>query len=142
SLHAQHNPHALLRDPVTVEAVLASPLVSSPLHRLDCCVVSDGGGAAVVVSPEVARDLSRTTVKVLGHGEAVRHTDNGRIDLTVTGAAASGGWAFEEAGVAPHDVDYASIYDSFTITVIETLEDLGFCAKGNGGRFVMDGGLV
>ncbi|MHB8464456.1 MAG: thiolase domain-containing protein [Acidimicrobiales bacterium] len=142
SLHAQHNPHAFLPNPVTVEEVLDSPLVSSPLHRLDCCVVTDGGGAAIVVSPEVARDLERTAVKVLGQGEAVKHTDNGRIDLTSTGAAMSGPSAFEEAGVTPSDVDYVSIYDSFTITVIETLEDLGFCQKGEGGRFVRDGTLV
>ena len=142
SLHAQHNPHALLREPVTVEEVLESPLISSPLHRLDCCVVTDGGGAVVVVSPEVARDLERRTVKILGQAEAVKHTDNGRIDLTSTGAAVTGPLAFEEAGVRPVDVDYVSIYDSFTITVIETIEDLGFCQKGDGGRFVLDGTLV
>jgi acetyl-CoA C-acetyltransferase len=142
SLHAQHNPHALLRNPVTVDEVLDSPMISSPLHRLDCCIVTDGGGAVVVVSPEVARDLERRTVKVLGHAEAVKHTENGRIDLTCTGAVTTGPLAFEEAGVVPDDVDYVSIYDSFTITVVETLEDLGFCAKGEGGRFVLDGALV
>ena len=142
SLHAQHNPHALLREPVTVEEVLASPLISSPLHRLDCCVVTDGGGAVVVVSPEVARDLERRTVKILGQAEAVKHTDNGRVDLTSTAAAVTGPLAFAEAGVRPVDVDYVSLYDSFTITVIETIEDLGFCQKGDGGRFVLDGTLV
>jgi acetyl-CoA C-acetyltransferase len=142
SLHAQHNPQAFLPNPVTVEEVLESPMISDPLHRLDCCVVTDGGGAVVVVSPEVARDLDRTTVKVLGHGETVKHTDNGRVDLTYTGAVWSGPRAFEEAGVTPADIDYVSIYDSFTITVVETLEDLGFCEKGYGGRFVMDGALV
>ena len=142
SLHAQHNPHALLRNPVTVDEVLGSPVISSPLHRLDCCIVTDGGGAVVVVSPEVARDLERRTVKVLGQAEAVKHTDNGRIDLTFTGAAVTGPLAFAEAGVAPTDVDYVSIYDSFTITVVETIEDLGFCEKGDGGRFVLDGALV
>ena len=142
SLHAQHNPNAFLRKPVTVEEVVASPMVSSPLHRLDCCVITDGGGAVVVVSPEVARDLDRTAVTVLGHGEAPKHTDNGRIDLTYSGAVWSGPAAFEEAGVSPADIDYASIYDSFTITVLMTLEDLGFCAKGQGGAFVSDGALV
>ena len=142
SLHAQHNPDALLQQVVTVEEVLASPMISDPLHRLDCCVVTDGGGAVVVVSPEVARDLGRRTAVVLGHGEAQKHTDNGRIDLTYTGARWSGPRAFEEAGVTPADVDYASIYDSFTITVLETIEDLGFCEKGKGGRFVSDGALV
>jgi acetyl-CoA C-acetyltransferase len=142
SLHAQHNPNALLRNPVTVQEVLDSPLVADPLHRLDCCVVTDGGGALVVVSPEVARSLKRRVVKVLGHGEAPKLTDNGRIDLTYTGAVWSGPRAFAEARVTPADIDYASIYDSFTITVVETLEDLGFCAKGEGGRFVLDGALV
>ena len=101
SLHAQHNPHAFLRDVVTVEDVVSSPMIADPLHRLDCCVITDGGGAIVVVAPEVARSLGRTGVKVLGHGEAVKHGDNGRIDLTYTGAVWSGPRAFEEAGVTP-----------------------------------------
>ena len=77
----------------------------------------------------------------MGQGEAPKHTNNGHIDLTYTGARWSGPRAFEEAGVKPGDIDYASIYDSFTITVVETLEDLGFCEKGKGGQFVQDGGL-
>jgi len=81
-------------------------------------------------------------VTVLGQGEAIKHSDNGRIDLTYTGGVVSGPRAFEEAGVTHSDIDYVSIYDSFTITVVETLEDLGFCEKGQGGRFVMDGTLV
>ena len=139
--HAQFNPGAFLRDPVTVEQVLDSPMVSDPLHRLDCCVITDGGGALVLVHPDVARDLPRRSVTVLGCGEAVKHVDNGRIDLTHTGAVWSGPRAFEEAGVTPADIDYASIYDSFTITVLQTLEDLGFCEKGEGGKFVLDGAL-
>src|SRR5262245_18763651 len=87
-------------------------------------------------------DLTRRSVKLLGHGEAVKHTDNGRVDLTYSGAVWSGARAFEEAGVAPADIDYASIYDSFTITVLECIEDLGFCEKGKGGTFVLDGALV
>ena len=83
----------------------------------------------------------RQCVTVLGAGEAPKHADNGRIDLTYTGAVWSGPAAFEEAGVTPADIDYASIYDSFTITVLQTLEDLGFCEKGEGGRFVLDGAL-
>lgn len=142
SLHAQHNPNALLPKPVTVEEVLASPLVADPLHRLDCCVITDGGGALVVVSEAVARDLPRSKAKILGHGEAPKHADAGRIDLTYSGAVWSGPRAFQEAGITAADVDYASIYDSFTITVLITLEDLGFCAKGEGGRFVRDGALV
>ena len=90
SQHAQHNPNALLRDAVTVEEVLESPMVADPLHRLDCCVITDGGGALVVVSPAVARDLGAPSVKLLGHGEAPKNTTNGRIDLTYTGAVWSG----------------------------------------------------
>jgi acetyl-CoA C-acetyltransferase len=142
SVHASHNPHAFLRETVTVDEVLDSPILSSPLHRMDCCVVTDGGGAVVVVSPEVARDLPRRAVKVLGHGEAPKHGDNGRIDLTYSGAVWSGPRALEEAGVGVGDIDYVSIYDSFTITVLMTLEDLGFCEKGKGGDFVRDGALV
>jgi acetyl-CoA C-acetyltransferase len=142
SQHAQHNPNAMLRNPVTVEEVLDSPVISDPLHRLDCCVVSDGGGALVVVAPEVARELPRQTVKVLGHGESPKLTAGGRIDLTYTGAVWSGPRAFAEAGVTPDDIDYASIYDSFTITVLQTIEDLGFCEKGKGGAFVADGALL
>ena len=142
SLHAQHNPDAFLPTPVSIEEVLESPLVADPLHRLDCCIITDGGGALVIVSPGVASDLRRTKVKILGHGEAPKHTDGGRIDLTYTGAAWSGPRAFAEARVKPADIDYASIYDSFTITVLETIEDLGFCAKGEGGRFVSEGGLL
>ncbi|MFV0472842.1 MAG: thiolase domain-containing protein [Pikeienuella sp.] len=142
SHHAQHNEHAMLRDVVTVEDVLNSPMVADPLHRMDCCVVSDGGGALVVVRPEIAKSLGDRSVKVLGQGEAIKHTDGGRIDLTWTAARRSGPLAFAEAGLTPADMKYASIYDSFTITVIEQLEDLGFCKKGDGGRFVADGNLI
>jgi acetyl-CoA C-acetyltransferase len=123
--------------------VLNSPMVADPLHRLDCCVITDGGGAVIVVSPEVASTLtsSSRSVSVLGHGEALKHSANGRIDLTHTGAVWSGPAAFSEAGVTPKDIQYASIYDSFTITVLETIEDLGFCAKGEGGKFVESGAL-
>jgi acetyl-CoA C-acetyltransferase len=141
SEHAQYNPRALLPKPVTVEDVLNSPMLSDPLHRLDCCVVTDGGGAVIVASPEVARQIERPRVKIMGQGEAPKHTDNGHIDLTYTGARWSGPRAFAEAGVSPGDIDYASIYDSFTITVVETIEDLGFCDKGTGGQFVAEGGL-
>jgi len=142
SLHAQHNPNAFLRDVVTVEEVLSSPLVADPLHRLDCCVITDGGGAIVVVRPEVAARLARPRVRLLGAGEAVKHQMGGRIDITYSGAVWSGPAAFAEAGVKPADIKYASIYDSFTITVLITLEDLGFCAKGQGGKFVSDGNLI
>ncbi|MBK8526263.1 MAG: thiolase domain-containing protein [Rubrivivax sp.] len=142
SQHAQHNPHAMLRDLVTVQDVLDSPLISDPLHRLDCCVVSDGGGALIVARPEIARSLKRPLVRVIGAGETVRHGRAGNVDLTTTGAAWSGAAAFAQAGVKPADIRYASIYDSFTITVLLQLEDLGFCKKGEGGRFVADGNLI
>jgi acetyl-CoA C-acetyltransferase len=142
SHHAQWNEHAMLRDVVTVEDVLNSPMISDPLHRLDCCVVTDGGGALIVTSPEVARSLKRPLVKVLGAAEAFKGPDHGRVDLTYSGARWTGPRAFEEAGVTPADIKYASIYDSFTITVLMQLEDLGFCAKGEGGKFVADGNLI
>ncbi|HTZ38098.1 MAG TPA: thiolase domain-containing protein [Stellaceae bacterium] len=142
SHHAQYNPHAMLRDVVTVEDVVNSPMIADPLHRLDCCVISDGGGAIIVVSPEVAKSLKRPKVKIIGQGEAVKHPMGGKIDLTFSGAAWSGPVAFGEAGIKPSDIKYASIYDSFTITVVMQLEDLGFCEKGKGGRFVADGNLI
>jgi len=141
SEHAQHNPEAMYRDPVTVADVVDSRVVADPLHLLDCCVVSDGGGALVLVSEELEAKIGRECVEVLGHAEAVDHHRAGRLDLTTTAARKSGPRAFAEAGVEPADVDYASIYDSFTITVLETIEDLGFCEKGAGGEFVEGGTL-
>jgi acetyl-CoA C-acetyltransferase len=142
SHHAQHNPHAMLRNVVTVEDVVNSPMVADPLHRLDCCVISDGGGALVVTRPEIARTLKRPLVKVVGAGEASKHQQGGEIDVTYSGAVVSGPTAFAEAGLQPSDIKYASIYDSFTITVLIQIEDLGFCPKGQGGRFVSDGNLI
>ena len=142
SHHAQHNPNAMLPEVVTVEDVLNSPLIADPLHRLDCCVISDGGGAIVLVRPEIAKKLKRPLVKIIGVGEAVKHLTGGIFDLTTSGASRAGPIAFAEAGVTPADIKYASIYDSFTITVIMQLEDLGFCAKGTGGKFVADGNLI
>ncbi|MBV9783163.1 MAG: thiolase domain-containing protein [Acidisphaera sp.] len=142
STHAQYNERAMLRDVVTVEEVVNSPMVSDPLHRLDCCVISDGGGALVVVAPEIMASLKRPKVKVIGVGEAVKGQMAGQVDLTYSGAAWSGPRAFEMAGVKPSDIKYASIYDSFTITVLMQIEDLGFCEKGEGGKFVADGNLI
>jgi len=142
SHHAQHNPQAMLRDVVTVKDVLDSPMIADPLHRLDCCVVSDGGGALVVTRPEIARELKKPLVRVIGAGEAVKGQSGGKLDLTRSASAWSGAAAFAEAGVGPADIHYASIYDSFTVTVLIQLEDLGFCAAGEGGRFVADGSLV
>ena len=121
SHHAQHNPHAMLPEVVTVEDVLNSPLIADPLHRLDCCVISDGGGAIVLVRPEIAKMLERPRVKIIGTGEAVKHLTGGTFDLTTSGASRAGPIAFAEAGVTPADIKYASIYDSFTITVIMQL---------------------
>jgi acetyl-CoA C-acetyltransferase len=95
-----------------------------------------------VVSPEVAKRLKRPMVKLIGAGESPKGQMGGKVDITYTGAVRSGPIAFAEAGVTPQDIKYASIYDSFTITVIMTLEDLGFCKKGEGGKFVMDGNLI
>ncbi|WP_439361863.1 thiolase domain-containing protein [Bradyrhizobium sp. DASA03007] len=142
SHHAQHNPHAMLRNVVTVEEVLDSPMIADPLHRLDCCVVSDGGGAFVVVSPEIARRLQQPRIRLRGAGESIRGLRGGTADITSSGAIASGAAAFAEAGVKPADIKYASLYDSFTITVVVQLEDLGFCEKGRGGSFVADGKLI
>lgn len=146
SHHAQYNPNAMLRKVVTVDDVVGSPLVSDPLHRLDCCVMSDGGGALIVARPEIARELSRQSgrplVMVRGTGEALKHGMGGQMDLSYSAAAWSGPLAFAEAGLTAADIQYASLYDSFTITVLMQLEDLGFCRKGEGGRFVMDGNLI
>ena len=142
SHHAQYNEHAMLKNVVTVDEVVNSPMIADPLHRLDCCVISDGGGAIIVTSPEVAKTLKRPLVKVIGAGEAPKHQMGGKVDLTYSGAVWSGPMAFDEAHVKPTDIKYASIYDSFTITVLMQLEDLGFCEKGKGGAFVSDGNLI
>jgi acetyl-CoA acetyltransferase len=141
--HAADNPQAQEREPITVADVVTSRLVADPLHKLDCCVISDGGGACVVTTEERAADLATAPVYVLGAAHATTHHMNlsAMADLTVTPAAQSGPLAFARAGVKPADVDVAQLYDSFTITVVLTVEDLGFCAKGEGGAFVDDGGL-
>ena len=140
--HAQHNPHAMYRTPCTVEDVLASPMIADPLRRLDCCVISDGGGAIVLAHRAIAGSLRQPLVKIRGHAHTVKTNAGGYLDLLTTGAARSGPEAFADAGVAPSDIKYASIYDHFTIAVIMQLEDLGFCRKGEGGRFVADGNLI
>jgi acetyl-CoA C-acetyltransferase len=142
SHHAQHNPNAYVRDVVTVADVVNSPVVCDPLHRLDCCVVTDGGGSVIVTRREIARSLKRPLVKVIGTGERPEYQRGGYFEITNSGAAVSGRIAFEQAGVTPADIKYVSLYDSFTITVLMQLEDLGFCSKGEGGRFVMDGNLI
>ena len=140
-LHASMNPVAKYRNPITVEDVLASRVISSPLHLLDCCIVSDGGGALVITSAERAHNLKKKPVYILGTGEAVRHAARGQRDFLDIAAAQSGKLAFERAGVKHADIDMAMIYDSFTITVVSTLENLGFCKPGEGGAFVSGGRL-
>jgi acetyl-CoA acetyltransferase len=140
---AAKNPKAWSRDPITVDDVLASRLICDPLHRLDVCLVTDGGGAAVVTTAERARDAAKRAVRVLGVGESQTHWSIAQMpDLTVTAGAMSGREAFSMAGITPADVDVLEPYDSFTITVLLALEDLGFCAKGEGGAFVENGRLA
>jgi acetyl-CoA acetyltransferase len=132
------NPRATMRDPLTVADVLASRMISWPLHLLDCCLVTDAGGAAVVTSAARARDLAKKPVYVLGTGEASTHVmvsqmpDFARWDA----ARIAGERAFRMAGVAPADIDVAMFYDAFTIVPIMGLEALGFCKPGEGGAFV------
>ncbi|HZU69632.1 MAG TPA: acetyl-CoA acetyltransferase [Ktedonobacteraceae bacterium] len=141
--HAALNPLAMYREPITVQDVLNSRMIADPLHLLDCCVVSDGGGAVLVTTEERARDLKQVPVFVLGSSESHTHAHISQMpDLTVTAAAMTAPRAFGEAGVTPGDIDMAMIYDSFTITVLLLLEDLGFCKKGEGGAFVQDGRIA
>lgn len=139
---AANNPRARYRDPITVADVLDSPLVCSPLHLLDCCLVTDGAGAVVLTRADRARHCRKPPVFVLGVGTSHTHAGISSMpDLTVTAGAVSGPRAFAMAGIEPTDVDLLMAYDSFTITVLLALEDLGFCPKGEGGRFVEDGRL-
>ncbi len=140
---AQLNPLAHARDPLSIEQVLDSRLVSDPLSVLDCCLVTDGGGALVLVRSERARDFPKPPVYVLGAAAATWHRQIGSMpDLTVTAAAESGPRAFAMAGLALKDVDVLELYDAFTINTLLFLEDLGFCAKGEGGAFVRNGRIA
>ncbi|MHB1911240.1 MAG: acetyl-CoA acetyltransferase [Acidimicrobiales bacterium] len=137
------NPNARYRDPISVEDVLSSPMIAAPLHKLDCCLVTDGAGALVLTRADRARDLAQAPVYVLGTGTSHTHamSISQMPDLTVTAGAVSGPKALAMAGVRPSEVDVVETYDSFTITVLLALEDLGFCAKGEGGDFVSGGRL-
>jgi acetyl-CoA acetyltransferase len=137
--HASLNPAAKMRKEISVDDVLESRMISDPLHLLDCCIISDGGGALVVTSLERARDLRKPPVALLGAGEALWHQETGAPDLLTIAAKQSGEEAFAGAGVSHDDVDLCMIYDSFTITVLLTLENLGFCKPGEGGDFVSGG---
>uniref|UniRef100_C5D021 Thiolase n=1 Tax=Variovorax paradoxus (strain S110) TaxID=543728 RepID=C5D021_VARPS len=137
------NPEAFMREPLTRADVLGARMVSDPLGVRDCCLVTDGAGACVLVSAERARDLPRKPVYVLGNATAVWNRQiSSMADLTVTAARQSGREAFAMAGLAPADMDVVQLYDAFTINTLLFLEDLGFCPKGEGGRFVADGAIA
>ena len=137
------NPVAWEKEPLTIEQVLKARMVSYPLTVRDCCLVTDGGGAIILTSAARAKTLKQKPVYVLGVGEAIGHaTISNMPNLTVTAAAESGPKAFKMAGIKPSDVDMLSLYDAFTITPILFLEDLGFCPKGEGGRFVSGGAIA
>ncbi|MFF8861499.1 acetyl-CoA acetyltransferase [Streptomyces sp. NPDC015139] len=141
--NAALNPEAMFRDPVTVDEVAAGPLIADPFTRLHCCLRSDGGAAVLLAAEEYVRDCRTAPVWVLGTGEHVSHaTMSEWPDFTVSPAAVSGALAFERAGVRPSEIDFAEIYDAFTYMTLVTLEDLGFCAKGEGGAFVEKGRLL
>jgi len=140
--HAALNPDALYRDPITVEDVVGSRMIADPLHKLDCCVISDGGGAVIMTTAERARDLRQAPVFVLGAAGAASHWNISQMpDFTTSGAAKAGPEAFARAGVGPGDIDCVQLYDSFTITVLMLLEGLGFCGRGEGGPFAASGAL-
>jgi acetyl-CoA acetyltransferase len=141
--NAGRNPLAMYRDPITVEDVVGSRPICSPLHKLDCCIRSDGGGAVVLVAEDRLADLPKKPVWILGAAEAIsHHTMSEWEDFTESPARFSAERAFGMAGVKPSEIDVVQVYDSFTITVLLTLEALGFCGKGEGGSFVEGGRLT
>jgi acetyl-CoA C-acetyltransferase len=141
--NAANNPDARYRDPITVNDVLTSPMIADPLHKLDCCVVTDSGGAVVLVSAAKASSMTRKPVYVLGAGEALGQVQMNQMrQLTRTAATHSGAAALQAAGMRLAEIDCAQLYDSFTITVLVTLESLGFCGPGEGGAFVDSGALA
>jgi acetyl-CoA acetyltransferase len=140
--NAAANPDAMFRDPITVDEVLDGPVIADPFTKLHCCIRSDGGCAVLIAAEKYVRDCAKDPVWILGTGEYVSHTTMSQWeDFTVSPAAVSGRLAFERAGVTPADIDIAEIYDAFTYMTLVTLEDLGFCAKGEGGPFVEKGRL-
>ncbi|MET9814563.1 acetyl-CoA acetyltransferase [Streptomyces sp. NPDC006355] len=140
--NAALNPEAMFRDPITVDDVASGPVIADPFTKLHCCLRSDGGAAVLLAAEEYVRDCRTSPVWVLGSGESVSHAAMSEWpDFTVSPAAVSGRLAFARAGVRPSEVDFAEIYDAFTYMTLVTLEDLGFCAKGEGGAFVEKGRL-
>jgi len=141
--NAATNPNALMRDPIEIQDVLASPLISSPFHKLDCCVVTDSGGAVVLTRADRAKDLRRKPVSILGYGEYIGKAHLNQVpDFGISPGLYSGKLAFDRAGLRPADIDVAQLYDAFTITPLLALEDLGFCRKGEAGAFVQDGHIA
>jgi acetyl-CoA acetyltransferase len=140
---AQLNPEAYSRDPLSIDEVLSARRVSDPLTVRDCCLVTDGAGAFVMTRADRARDLPQPPAYILGSATAVWNRQISAMEsLTTTAARQSGALAFEMAGYRPADIDVAQLYDAFTINTILFLEDLGFCAKGEGGAFVRGGGIA
>ncbi|MFG3268078.1 thiolase C-terminal domain-containing protein [Streptomyces bobili] len=140
--NAALNPEAMFRTPLTVDEVLSGPVIADPFTKLHCCVRSDGGAAVLLAAEEYVRDCRTDPVWILGTGEHVSHASMTEWDdFTVTPAAVSGRLAFARAGVAPAEMDFAQLYDAFTYMTLVTLEDLGFCAKGEGGAYVEKGRL-
>jgi acetyl-CoA acetyltransferase len=140
--NAKDNPDASYRQPITVDEVLDGPMIADPFTKLHCCIRSDGGAAIVLVAEERVADLAKDPVWVLGTGEALSHMSTSQWpDMTTGPAAVSGPLAFQRAGITPEDVDVAELYDAFTYMLLATLEDLGFCGKGEAGPFVAEGRL-
>jgi acetyl-CoA acetyltransferase len=141
--NAALNPEAMFRTPITTDDVLSGPMIADPFTKLHCCLRSDGGAAVLLAAEEYVRDCRTAPVWILGTGEHVSHTTMSEWpDFTVSPAAVSGRLAFERAGVRPDEIDVAELYDAFTYMTLVTLEDLGFCAKGEGGQFVEKGRLT
>ena len=140
---AQLTPGAFMREPLSIDDVISSPMVSSPLRVRDCCLVTDGGGAVLLVGGERARALRQPPIYLLGGGEATSHRHiSGMADLVRTAAADAARRAYAMAGVHPREISLVELYDAFTINTILLLEDLGFCAKGEGGAYVADGRIA
>lgn len=140
---AVFNDKAMQREPLTIEEVMNSPLISSPIRRLDCCLVTDGGAALVLTTKERAKTLKTKPIYIWGYGESTDHRSISSMpDLTTTSALHSGKSAYEMAGVGPTDMDVVELYDAFTINTLLFLEDLGFCKKGEGGAFVSNGAIA
>jgi acetyl-CoA acetyltransferase len=140
--NAGPNPDAFAREPITIDDVLAGPMIADPFTKLQCCIRSDGAAALILVAEDRIADLPGRPVFILGTGESTSHISMSQWpDFTTGPAAVAGKMAFERAGLTPSDVDVCELYDAFTYMLLITLEDLGFCGKGEAGPFVADGRL-